>query len=181
MLFHPRALIDRGALPLTARLVGGRQECSPGMPGCRSRLYSLSSDATFGWALSPALEPSSPALHCGSRGSLCPGSAGSGLAFWKWLWLLTLAVLRWRAACIMLLPNATQVSLEDMPSLACWRSSQDALQRKKGGCPSHTPHPTTHCHQPHCCCHPCPSSFQGLGTPGGAHPTRPSPGHWQTF
>lgn len=73
----------------------------------------------------------------------------------------------------MLLPNATQVSLEDMPSLACWRSSQDALQRKKVAVP--VTHPTPH--------HSLPSatlllpslpipSFQGLGHTGGAHPTR---------
>ena len=76
----------------------------------------------------------------------------------------------------MLLPNPTQVSLEDMPSLACWRSSQDALQRKKVAVP------VTHTPPPH---HSLPSatlllpslpipSFQGLGHTGGAHPLPPS-------
>ena len=41
-----------------------------------------------------ALEPSSPASHCGTHEQPLPQSAGSRLALWKWLWLLTLAVLR---------------------------------------------------------------------------------------
>ena len=41
-----------------------------------------------------ALECSSPASHCGTHEQSLPKSEGRRLAFWKWLWLLTLAVLR---------------------------------------------------------------------------------------
>ena len=75
--------------------------------------------------------------------------------------------------CIMLLPNPTQVSPEDMPSLACWRSSQDPLQRKRWL--SQSPFP--HCHQPHCACHPRPSpASRDEGIP--VVPTPPGPLSW---
>ena len=83
--------------------------------------------------------------------------------------------------CIMLLPNPTQVSLEDMPSLACWRSSQDALQRKKVAVPVTAPPPLT--------------AISHIVVAIPAHPQLPwiraywwcpphpgpSPGHWQIF
>lgn len=83
--------------------------------------------------------------------------------------------------CIMLLPNPTQVSLEDMPSLPCWRSSQDALQRKKVAVPVTAPPPLT--------------AISHIVVAIPAHPQLPwiraywwcpphpgpSPGHWQIF
>ena len=70
---------------------------------------------------------------------------------------------------MMLLPNPTQVSPEDMPSLAFWRSSQDALQRKKVTVPGPSPSlPSA------TLCLPSPPIpvFQAYEHIRGAHPTR---------
>ena len=98
-----------------------------------------SSDGTFGWALSLPWSPAVLPCTVEVVSSLCPIG-------WQQAGILEVALVADPGSpegggqpCIMLLPNPTQFSLEDMPSLAFWRSSQDELQRKKVTVPVPSP------------------------------------------